>query len=705
MPIDIEKDDLKTALQKLKAREDNFKQLESISKMGSWEVDLVTKKSIWSDESYKIYGLEKGSIVPTLDTFLSKLVDEDIPRAKKVLQQAMVTGKVTTFEATAKRTNGELINILINGKIIYNEHKQPIKIIGTTQNITEYVELKRDVQEFYDIIDKSTSEIYIIDSINYKYVYANKGALKSLGYTKDELFELGIFEINPSLSFQRAKNLADIMDKNGYVLNRTTHKRKDGTYYHVQAYIQPITYKGKASYILFDTDITQLVELEEKQKETERLLRNQTKELNYQATHDSLTKLPNRALFEDRLKQTIASSKRNNKKFAVLFIDLDQFKRINDSYGHHVGDKVLIEASSRLSSIIREEDTLSRLGGDEFTVILQNINTNEDIKIVADKIINAMKEPVHENLYISASIGIASYPNDTQHLQDLIKFADTAMYKAKEFGRNRYEFYSSELSQKAFEDIVIQNNLHIALKEEQFVVYFQPQYNTITKKLIGLEALVRWNHPKLGLIPPNKFIPIAEESDIIIEIDKFVMKKSMQQFCEWYKNGLNPGKLALNLTMKQLNKDDFVDFVLSTMNDLDFKSSWLELEVTEGQVMNNPLASIQKLNSLNNLGIEIAIDDFGTGYSSLAYLKKLPLDKLKIDRSFIKDIPTDEDDKAISKAIIALAQSLNLKLIAEGVEIEEQEKFLQENGCNFIQGFLYAKPMPATDITEILTTN
>ncbi len=702
MPIDVENDDLQTALTKLKAREDTFRQFESISKMGSWEVDLITKKSIWSDESYKIYGIPKGSVEPSLQLFFSRLIPEDISRAQKVLQEAMISGKVTTFEATAIRTDGKHINILINGKTLYDENKHPVRLIGTTQDITKYVELKRDVQEFYDIIDSSANEIYIIDSITYKYVYANDGALKALGYTKEELFAKGIFEINPYLSFEKATALVLTMQRDGFVLHRSIHKRKDGSDYYVQAYIQPIVYKGKESYILFDTDITELVELEKKQKETELLLRKQTKELNYQATHDTLTGLPNRALFEDRLKQTIASAKRNKKKFAVLFIDLDQFKRINDSYGHHIGDKVLIEASSRLLNVLREEDTLSRLGGDEFTIILQNIKSDADIEVVAKKIISVMKDPIHNNLYISASIGIASYPTDTTDMQDLIKYADIAMYKAKELGRNRFEFYSDELSKKAFEDVIIQNNLHVALKEEQFIVHYQAQFDIKLKKIVGFEALVRWQHPELGLIPPNEFIPIAEESDLIVEIDRYVMKKAMQQFSKWYKDGLNPGTLALNLAMKRLNKDDFVDYLLQTMDKCDFSSSWLELEVTERQVMSNPISSIQKLNSISNLGIEIAIDDFGTGYSSLAYLKKLPLDKLKIDRSFIKDIPKNEDDKAISKAIIALAKSLNLKLIAEGVELKEQEEFLLENGCNYIQGFLYAKPVSENEATNML---
>jgi EAL domain-containing protein (putative c-di-GMP-specific phosphodiesterase class I) len=254
----------------------------------------------------------------------------------------------------------------------------------------------------------------------------------------------------------------------------------------------------------------------------------------------------------------------------------------------------------------------------------------------------------------------------------------------------------------AFERVVMESSLRMALKDDQFVVYFQPQYNALTNTIVGMEALVRWQHPTLGLVPPGKFIPIAEESGLIIEIDQVVMKKAMKQFSLWYKDGLNPGTLSLNLAMKQLNEKYFIQTLLNTMHTLEFQPKWLELEVTEGQVMNNPNASIEKLKIISDIGIELAIDDFGTGYSSLAYLKKLPLNKLKIDRSFIKDLPQDEEDAAITKAIIALATSLNLTLIAEGVETEEQRDFLVANGCQNIQGFLYSPPLPIDKITLLL---
>lgn len=577
MPIDITKDSPEIALKKLKARESILRQFEEIAGLGSWEVDLKTRNSIWSKMSYKIYGLQDNAEV-TLDTFFSMLQPEYLQEGRELLQKALQTGETIKFNCKLKRKDGAIIDLLINARVIYDENREPLKLIGTTQDITDSTQLQEE---------------------------------------------------------------------------------------HLK----------------------------------------QAKLLEYQAYHDSLTSLPNRTLFKDRLQQAIVTSKRHNQKFALLFIDLDQFKKINDSLGHHVGDEVLIETAKRFQTILREEDTLCRLGGDEFTVILKNIKDEKDIAKVAQKLINSMKKPLltkHHTLHISSSIGISIYPDDAATQNDLIKFADTAMYKAKEEGRNNFQFYASEMTKQAYEKVVLENSLRVAINEKQFEVYFQPQYDAQKDTIAGMEALVRWIHPHVGIIPPSDFIPLAEENGLIIDIDKIVMQQAMKQFSKWYKQSLNPGVLALNLSMRQLNENSFITDLLTTMEKYNFKASWLELEVTEGQVMSNPKQSIKKLSRLSGLGIEIAIDDFGTGYSSLSYLKKLPLHKLKIDQSFIRDIPKDEDDMAITKAIIALGKSLNLKLIAEGVETTEQKDFVTENGCDFIQGYYYSKPLPKEAMTKLL---
>ena len=671
---------------------------ETISHLASWELDLQTFKAIWTDFNYDIYGLDKATTSPSLDLFLSLLIPQDVSRVQETLKLSIETGKCTSLECRILKPDGSIVDIELNGQVIFDDNKKPIKILGSTQDITHTIKIQKEAQELSELIEYSSNEIYIITRDTLEYLYVNKGASQALGYSSEELLKMNLFDINPELTMQGIASIKASIKPFSNILNRTVHRKKDATIYPVQSLIHPMTYHGEDAYVIFDVDIS-------KQIEDEKLLKVQAEKLSHQANHDTLTNLPNRTLFKDRLSQAIISSKRYKNNFAVLFIDLDQFKKINDSLGHHIGDEVLIEASKRLQESLREEDTLARLGGDEFTIILKNIKSIQDVSTIADKIVKNMQKSIdveEHNLFISSSIGISLYPQDSIEAHDLLKFADTAMYKAKDEGRNNFQFYSSDMTAIAFERVVMDSSLRIAIKEKQFVVYFQPQYDAINNMIIGMEALVRWQHPQIGLVPPGKFIPIAEESGLIIEIDRIVMEKAIAQFAQWYKDGLYPGTLSLNLAMKQLNEKDFITKLLNTMNSLQFRPQWLELEVTEGQIMNNPDTSIAKLNQISDLGISLAIDDFGTGYSSLAYLKKLPLDKLKIDQSFIRDVDVDEDDAAITRAIIALGKSLNMKLIAEGVETVDQKDFLVKNGCNNIQGYLYAKPMSADKITKLL---
>jgi diguanylate cyclase (GGDEF)-like protein/PAS domain S-box-containing protein len=697
MPIDIENDTPEIALKKLKARESVLRQIEKIAGLGSWEIDLITKKSIWSDESYDTYGIKRGTEV-NIDTFFSVLLPEYITQAKQILEEAIKTHQLLKFTCKIKRTDGEIRDLLINGQVIYDENDTPLKLIGTTQDITELTSIKEEAKELSELLEHSSTEIYIIDAKTLHYLYVNKGACEALGYSREELLKKEINEINPYLKEETLLLLKKKLLRGEKVLNRTIHKRKDGSEYHVQSYLYKLFYHGHEAAVLFDTDITKLIQLEEEHVK-------QTELLKHQAYYDMLTGLPNRALFQDRLLQTIKRSKRNQEKFALLFLDLDEFKKINDSLGHHIGDEVLIEVAKRFNKVLREEDTLSRLGGDEFTIILKNIKNERSVATVAQKLLNSLKAPLsiaNHTLHISSSVGISVYPFDATSQEDLLKFADTAMYKAKDEGRNNFQFYAMEMTEKALQKVIMENSLRAAIKENQFEVYYQPQYDARSETIVGMEALVRWIHPHLGIISPLEFIPLAEENGLIIAIDQIVMREAMKQFSLWYKNGLNPGKLALNLSMRQLNTNTFIIDLFDMMRNNNFDSSWLELEVTEGQMMQNAKQSINKLQRLRSMGINIAIDDFGTGYSSLSYLKKLPLHKLKIDQSFIRDIPSDSDDVAITKAIIAIAKSLNLKLIAEGVETEEQKEFVLQNGCNFIQGYYYSKPIDKNSMEELL---
>jgi len=442
------------------------------------------------------------------------------------------------------------------------------------------------------------------------------------------------------------------------------------------------------------------------QRKIKEELKKQKDILAHQAHHDALTGLPNRVLFNDRLEQAIEKAKRHESKVALLFIDLDHFKEINDSLGHDTGDKILKETTRRLEKTIRGEDTVARLGGDEFTVIIEDLTQGQDASFLAQKILHALVKPITIEgnvLYVSSSIGISLYPDDGDSSANLLKYADSAMYKAKYEGRNNFQFYSAEMTEIALERVIIETSLREALKGKDFVVYYQPQVNGLNNKIVGMEALVRWQHSSMGLISPVKFIPIAESTGLIIELDRLVMRTAMTQFVQWHKEGLNPGVLAMNLSIKQIQRKDFIAVFKSLLIETGCKSEWVTLELTEGQIMNNPEESIKVLNQIKDIGVELAVDDFGTGYSSLAYLKKLPIDKLKIDRAFIKDLPDDDEDAGITRAVIALAKSLNLKLIAEGVETQEQKDFIVDNGCHNIQGYFYSKPIPADEMRSFLT--
>ena len=455
-------------------------------------------------------------------------------------------------------------------------------------------------------------------------------------------------------------------------------------------------------------DITEFKKVQMELEKSLQILEKQRTQLEYQANHDALTNLPNRILFVDRLNQAMSLADHYKNKIAVLFIDLDHFKEINDSLGHHIGDKVLVEFSKRLSTKIGKSDTISRFGGDEFVILLNDIETLDMITNFIVDIKEIIKEPVLVGstvLHIEMSIGIALYPNDGVTVSTLLKNADSAMYKAKNSGRNSYSFYDEEMSNKAIKRFSLEMDLREALKKDELVVYFQPQVDAVIEKLVGMEVLVRWEHPTLGFLYPDSFIPLAESSGLIVQLDRIVMKKAILQFKKWSDDGFLPGKLSLNLAIGQIESEDFIAYITTLLTREDCNYHNIELEVTESQIMNNPAKSIQVLENLDKLGISISIDDFGTGYSSLAYLKKLPIKKLKIDKSFIDELPHSLDDIAIAKTIINLCDSLNLEVIAEGVETVQQRDFLVENGCRFIQGYLYSKPLSIEDMTKYMSSS
>ena len=420
------------------------------------------------------------------------------------------------------------------------------------------------------------------------------------------------------------------------------------------------------------------------------------------AHFDALTSLPNRILLQDHFKHALSLVKRNNDKLAVIFLDLDHFKDINDTLGHSIGDLLLIEVANRLQSTLREEDTLSRLGGDEFILILPGTDSHGAAN-VSQKLIGIMAKPYHIDsfeLTITGSIGVALYPNDGTDFEILSQKADTAMYRAKQEGRNNYRFFTAEMQDTSARNLQLVTALRYALERNQLSLHYQPQISIHKNRIIGTEALLRWHHPELGTISPAEFIPIAEDSGLIIPIGEWVLRQAVKQAKLWMEDGLGPLIMAVNISAIQFRHPDLPKLITQILAETGLAPEYLELELTEGVAMYDPQGAIEMMNNLHELGIRMSIDDFGTGYSSLSYLKKFKVYKLKIDQSFVRDISTDPEDKAIVSAIISMSRSLGLQTIAEGVETIEQLTYLRSQGCDEVQGYYYSKPMPSSQVKQ-----
>ncbi len=609
--------------------------------------------------------------------------------------------KDTYFENThrLRHKDGHWVWVLGRAKIIYDDVGNRVRMIGTHTDITQ--EKKLQLRDFYQsqMIEQINDSVTTTD-LEGKIVSWNKGSEKTFGYTAEEAIGQNIAILYQDKEKVNLTEHLESLLKTGIYNADYDLVRKDKS-------IIPISFslsllkdeEGKPIGIVgINKDNT-------KRKEAENALLEQKEMLHYQAHHDVLTGLPNRIMFTERLSKCINKSKKHNIGFALFFIDLDKFKDINDSLGHEVGDQVLKEISVRLQNIIRkEDDTLARLSGDEFTIIMGNLPKQDIAFILAEKILQILDKPIllDDNiLYVSGSIGISLYPEHADNAESLLKYADTAMYNAKEAGRNTYKMYDKKMTQSALVHMHMKTSLKEAISnEEEFFIHYQPQIDTVDNSLIGMEALIRWNHPEMGLLYPTSFISLAEETGQIIDIDRWVMQRAMKQISVWYSEGLNPGVLALNLSILQLEDQYFIEDLKNSMKRFKFRPEWLELEITEGQMIKNPEEVIEKLKEINDLGIGIAIDDFGTGYSSLSLLKRLPIHRLKIDKSFINDILHDQDDLAIVQAIIALGKSLHLELIAEGVETADQRDLLTANGCSNMQGYYFSNPLSVEDLRE-----
>lgn len=596
----------------------------------------------------------------------------------------------------------------------FDEHAElRTKIIGLGENSIHksyYAQLKEravELERFRAILDRASEMIILVEAHSHVIVDINATVCNFFGQSREKLLQTPLeqwFSIDTIEKF--LIHCGKVDGSSCSHCSQTTCKicttteiimeTQQGTF-PIEFELQRATFGGIEYFVLLGSDISERKKAEE--------------QIYTLAFYDPLTKLPNRQLLFDRISQALANSKRHQKYGALLFIDLDNFKSLNDTRGHHIGDELLIQVSRRIESILREGDTLGRLGGDEFVVLLESLSPEkESAAIQSEQFAYRIKHIVNlpYTLFgyehtISPSIGVVLFVGDEKNKESLIKHADIAMYQAKQSGRNTIRYYDP-LMQKAIQNkLLMEKELKIAIKENQLVLFYQPQVDT-KGKLVGFEALVRWNHPERGLVPPLEFIPLCEESGLIIHLGKWVLEDACKQINKWQKLWDSPLQVSINVSAKQFQEPHFYEIVKDILWRTEARADWIKFELTESLIVDNVEETIEKIIKLRSLGVKFSLDDFGTGYSSLSYLKKLPLDELKIDQSFVRDISTDINDAMIVKTIIDMAINFDLEVVAEGVETEEQLQFLTENGCCIFQGYFFGKPMPHEEIERIYFT-
>ena len=665
---------------------------QELANIGHWELDLVNNKLYWSDEVFRIFGLKPQEFGATYEAFLSYIYPDDVNLVNEHYANSIVEQRGYHVTHRIVKEDGSIGYVEERCEHDFDENGNAIRSIGTVHDITIRYEAEENLKLAYEVFAKMSDGVLITDA-NQRIVKINQAFSKMSGYSFEE-----IKGKKPSVlssgwhSEEFYKSMWNQLDIYGQWKGEVYDRKKSGERYLIELSIIAL-YNDKnilTHYISITNDIT-------KRKEQEELIHNL-------AYFDDLTKLPNRVLYEERVTSRIPSNKRNGKKMALLFIDMDNFKNINDTLGHMMGDRFLIKVSELLGKAIRENDTLARLGGDEFTVLLEDLESILEIIPIADRIINFFNKPLvidNNKLYTSASIGISIYPNDGTNYQSLLKAADTAMYQAKNSGKNGYKFYANAMNKKITERIDIENSLRNALDNNEFFLEYQPKVDTKINKVYGMEALIRWNKPEVGLIRPDRFIPIAEETGEIYNIGLWVFKQAIIDAKELNADG-NSLIVSVNVSSIQLDNPNFVTDICKIVEETNISKKYIELEITESNTMVDIDKALKKLNELYDIGFSLSMDDFGTGHSSLSYLKKLPVKTIKIDKSFVLDVDKNDDDRLIVSAIIAMATSLGKDVIAEGSETKEHIYALKKLNCHKVQGYYFSKPLRIETFTKFI---
>ena len=805
----------------LERSQSNLKRAQHVSKVGSWELDLVKNKLEWSDETYRIFGLAIASPL-SLELFFSYIHPDDLAKVvtawgsallgepynlehrilvhgetkwvrelaemdfdangkaifslgtvadiseSKLAESALIEsrqnqqtiidtaldaviqmdewGMIKGWNAQAGKMFGwkqeEVIGRLLYETIIPRQYqdthqKELLRILsgGESKVLNTRFEIEgvhRDGHALtiemsvtqFKINDKTTFCTFIRDVTQRKLEEDQLRLAAKVFETTNEAILISdvnnnIVAVNDAFTNMTGYSLADVEGRNPRLLSSGEHdaeffrnmwksikkmgswqgeiidKNKSGQQFYKHMTINAVRNDQNVitHYVSISSDITERKEYD--------------KNVHSLAYYDVLTGLPNRTLLRDRLCQLIATAHRDKTQFALLFLDLDRFKYINDSMGHSVGDQLLQSVALRLQSCVREGDTVSRIGGDEFVLLLREIDEH-GVSLVADKLLHTLATPFNLNgqeISTYASIGIALYPQHANDSDVLMKNADAAMYNAKENGRNNYKFFKPEMNFRANQVFLMEKDMRVALDQDQFMLFYQPQVDLASGVICGAEALIRWKHPEKGLVPPAEFIPVAEETGQIVQIGEWVLRTACWRFAAWQKQGLPPISIAVNLSIRQLRQPNLAEVVESVLKETGLSPEYLELEITEGIMMGDTKAAMEFLTRMQKLGVQMSIDDFGTGFSSLSYLKNLPVNKLKIDQSFVRDIGTDESDAAIIRSIISLGHRLEMKVIAEGVETLEQLDFLRLRGCDEVQGYFISRPLATDDFFKFVIGN
>ncbi|MEI6896582.1 MAG: EAL domain-containing protein [Psychromonas sp.] len=662
---------------------------------GMWELDFITNYIHLEAVSSKILRLDEKVIQQPIAEFYLMIHPEDVHRVRQYIKD-FITNQYAFFKVNFRLINHDEDNVWLQLKGKFNKkNNNNFGVIGTLRDITEEIKSEEKTQLYATSFNNSNNGIAILNT-DFHILAINDAYRRITGFAPEEAIGTLATFIGRHEHSIAADDINHQVYKYGYWNGEIIGKRKDKEIYVRDVDLNPVYNIDKVltHYVCVFSDIT------EKKKSDQKLWE--------MANYDILTKLPNRGFFRKSIKRAINNSTKVNGLIALLFIDLDKFKQVNDSLGHEAGDLLLKKVAAILSYTIRKSDTASRLGGDEFAILLEGIDKKENAKVIAKKIIAEFNKGIHiqDNITnVGVSIGISFYPNDATDMQSLIHCADTAMYNAKSAGSNLFHYYHTNMHDHINRRNKIERELSIALKEGGLCLHYQPQLDMNTGKIVAFEALSRWFHPELGFIPPDEFIPIAEETGLIAELGLNVFNQACKQLKVWHEQGYTELRMAINISPKQFMLTDIHIDIVKSIKNCGIDAKYLELELTESLIIEDPEKIIRMLNTLKAIGIKLSIDDFGTGYSSLSYLSQFPLDTLKIDKSFVHKLGNDHRALALTKAIISIALSLDLEITAEGVETKEQLNILKNLGCHYMQGYYYSPAVSADKATLLLENN